>query len=176
MEKNDLIKFEADFIEQSQDNTIADEIAISKDVVGLKLFDAPVFAFGSADDEYFKLLQQHGAIGEHFMVPKDWLPEARTVISFFLPFTDEVRKSNQKNMTWPSEGWLHARIEGQALLNKLCVSLKTYLEDNGFKSLIPAMDPRFWSNTGGAASKAKYTSNWSERHTAFVCGHGTFGL
>ncbi len=176
MEKNDLIKYAADFIEQSQDNTIAAEIAISKDVAGLKLFEAPVFAFGSADDEYFKLLQQPGAIGEHFLLPKDWLSEARTVISFFLPFTDEVRKSNQKNMTWPSEGWLHARIEGQALLNKLCVSFKAYLEGNGFKCLIPSMDPRFWSNTGAAGNKEKYTSNWSERHAAFVCGHGTFGL
>lgn len=176
MEKKDLIKAAADYIEQAPDNHISEEIAISRESVGLKLFDTPVFAFGSAEDEYFQLLKQPSAVGEHYMLPRDWLPSAKTVVSFFLPFSDEVRKSNQRNMTWPSDEWLHARIEGQALLNKLCVFVKTELEANGYKSVIPAMDPRFWSNGGGPAHDEKFTSNWSERHTAFVCGHGTFGL
>jgi epoxyqueuosine reductase QueG len=28
----------------------------------------------------------------------------------------------------------------------------------------------------GEAAGLKYTSNWSERHVAFICGHGAFGL
>lgn len=176
MKKQDLIKAAVDFIEGSPDNHISEEIAISRESVGLKLFDAPIFAFGSADDEYFQLLKQPSAIGGHYMPPKDWLPSAKTVISFFLPFTEEVRKSNQRNMTWPSDEWLHARIEGQVLLNKLCVFLKTDLESKDYESMIPGMDPRFWTNTDGPAHDEKFTSTWSERHAAFVCGHGTFGL
>lgn len=176
MKKQDLIKAAVDFIDQSPDNRIAEEIAISKDVVGLKIFDEPIFAFGSAADEYFQLLKQPGAIGEHHMLPRDWLPSAKTVISFFLPFTGDVRKSNGQNMTWPSDEWLHARIEGQVLLIKLCTYLKTELESRGYKSIIPAMDSRFMSNGNGPAHEEKFTSNWSERHAAFVCGHGTFGL
>lgn len=176
MDKTYLIKTAGNFIEHAPGNCISEEIAISKNSVGLNLFDAPVFAFGSADDEYFTGLKEPQAIGAHFATPKEWLPGAKTVVSFFLPFTGEVRKSNRKNMTWPSEEWLHARIEGQALLNKLCVHLKSELTEAGYPSVIPSMDDRFWTNADGPGHKEKFTSNWSERHVAFVCGHGTFGL
>lgn len=48
--------------------------------------------------------------------------------------------------------------------------------------MIPASDPRFESVTkpdpkrGEKWQGVSYTSNWSERHVAFVCGLGTFGL
>jgi len=176
MEKQDLIKIAENFIQHSQDNYISEETAISKHVSGLKLYDAPIFAFGAADDEYFNLLKQPSAIGEHFMLPKEWLPQAKTVISYFLPFSEEVRIGNSKNMTWPSEEWLHARIEGQSLLIKLCMHIKSELKNAGQESLIPAMDGRFWSNADGPEHEVKFTSSWSERHVAFVCGLGTFGL
>jgi len=83
---------------------------------------------------------------------------------------------NRREKTWPSEEWLHGRIEGQAFLNKLCMHLKSVLIDEGYDSLVPALDERFWSNNDGTKHKAKFTSNWSERHVAFVCGLGTFGL
>lgn len=176
MTKQDLIKIAENFIENSKENYISEEIAISKQVVGLKLFDAPIIAFGSADDEYFSLLKQPSVIGEHFMLPKEWLLKAKTIISIFLPFSEEVRKGNSRNMTWPSEEWLHARIEGQNLLMKLCLHLESELANVGYDSLVPVMDERFWSNTDGPEHETNFTSNWSERHVAFVCGHGTFGL
>jgi len=176
MKKQDLIITAENFMEHSKENYISEETAISKQVVGLKLFDAPIIAFGSADDEYFTLLKKPSAIGEHFVLPKEWLPQAKTVISIFLPFSEEVRKGNSRNMTWPSEESLHARIEGQILLIKLCMHIKSELKNAGLESLIPAMDGRFWSNGPNPEHAATFTSNWSERHAAFVCGHGTFGL
>ena len=176
MDKQELIEIAERYIGNAKENYISEEIAISSDVVGLKLFDTPIFAFGAADDAYFELLKQPSAIGEHFLLPAEWLPQARTVISVFLPFSETVRLGNQRNMTWPSDEWLHARIEGQILLNKLCVHLKSELTKECYDSVIPGMDERFWSNTGSLDHKTKFTSNWSERHAAFVCGHGTFGL
>jgi epoxyqueuosine reductase QueG len=176
MEKQDLIKIAEDFIEHSEDNYITKEIAISENVVGMKIFDAPIFAFGSADDEYFTLLKQAAAIGEHFMLPKEWLPQSKTVISFFLPFSEAVRKGNRSDMSWPSEEWLHGRIEGQTLVNKLCIHLKSELVSAGYDSLVPTLDERFWTNSNGKHHGIQFTSNWSERHVAFVCGLGTFGL
>ena len=45
---------------------------------------------------------------------------------------------------------------------------------------MPALDERFWAkagfNEGSPYSEVSFTSNWSERHVAFVCGLGTFGL
>ena len=73
------------FIENSEDNYIKKEIAISEAVVGMKIFDDPIFAFGDADDEHFLLLKDLSAIGNHFKLPKEWLPQSKTVISFFYP-------------------------------------------------------------------------------------------
>lgn len=171
MNKQGLIKAAEYFVENSEDNYITKEIAISGNVVGMKIYEAPIFAFGDAEDEYFTLLKQPSVIGEHFMSPKEWLPQAKTVISYFLPFTEAVKKGNSRDMLWPSDEWLHGRIEGQVFINKLCVHLKSELMDAGYNSLVPALDERFWCNI-----ETSFTSNWSERHVAFICGLGTFGL
>lgn len=180
MNKQDLIKSAVSFIENSEDNYITEAKAISKNVVGIKIFAEPIFAFGSADDEYFKLLKEPQAIGKHFLLPKEWLSQSKTVISFFLPFSEAVKKGNRRDMLWPSEEWLHGRIEGQTILNKLCMHLKSELINAGYNSIIPSLDERFWSKTGfdkdSLHPKVSFTSNWSERHVAFVCGLGTFGL
>jgi epoxyqueuosine reductase QueG len=186
MDKQDLIKMAAYFVENSEDNIINKEIAISEDVVGMKIFEPPIFAFGDAENEKFELLKKASAIGEHFLLPKEWLPLSKTVISFFLPFTEAVKKGNRRDMSWPSEEWLHARIEGQALVNNLCQNIKSELEEAGYNSIVPSLDKGFWSKTGfkgtdqyadnAIKSDLSFTSNWSERHVAFVCGLGTFGL
>lgn len=171
MDREYLIKAAEEFVENSEGNYISEELAISDNLVGMKIFDAPIFAFGLADDEYFTKLKEESVIGEHFLAPKEWLPEAKTVISFFLPFTEQVRVGNKVDMEMPSEEWLHGRIEGQEFLISLSKYLKDKLIDAGYNSLIPSLDNRFESY-----NKEKFTSNWSERHVAFVCGLGTFGL
>ncbi len=176
MNKQYLIKIASDFVENSKDNYIANEIAISENVVEMKIFEAPIFAFGASDDEYFTLLKKPSAIGKHFLTPKEWLPQSKTVISFFLPFSEAVKKGNRMEKSWPSEEWLHARIEGQSFINKLCIYLKSELINAGYNSLVPALDERFWFNEYSPLPEVSFTSNWSERHVAFVCGLGTFGL
>jgi epoxyqueuosine reductase len=176
MNGEDQIRSAERFVENSESNFISKETAISDDVAGMRIYDAPIFAFGSADDKLFEDLKKPSAIGGQFMLPKEWLPGARTVISFFLPFSETVKKGNSRDMSWPSSEWLHGRVEGQAMLIRLCEHLNSALADAGYRSVVPAMDERFWSNTGTAKHKEKFTSNWSERHVAFVCGLGTFGL
>lgn len=178
MTKLELISLASKFVESSKGNRISREIAISDDVVGMKIFEDPVFAFGNAEDDYFETLKNPAAIGEHFLTPVEWLPAARTVISFFLPFTDIVKKSNVIDSIWPSNGWLHGRIEGQECIDKLCAYLVSKLTAAGYKSVAPFLDRRFWSRTspGDGPADPGFTSNWSERHVAFVCGLGTFGL
>lgn len=170
MNKQDLIKMASSFVESSEDNSIS----------GMKIFENPILGFGATDDEYFKLLKNPSAVGEHFMLPKEWLPQSKTVISFFLPFTKVVKNANRVDMAWPSKEWLYGRIEGQAFLNKLCDYLRLELINAGYNSLAPSMDERFWAKTAPDSeslhSNVSFTSNWSERHVAFVCGLGTFGL
>ena len=164
------------FIEHSAENVISQSIACSKAVVGLKLFNAPLMGFASADDPCFASLKQPSVIGQHVLLPRDWLPSAKTVISFFLPFSEAVRQGNSRDMAWPADAWLHGRIEGQILLNHLSQHLNDQLINAGFDSLVPSLDDRFWSSSGDQKQYKAYSSNWSERHVAYICGLGTFGL
>lgn len=180
MNKQDLIKIASDFVENSKDNYISNAIAISESVVGMKIFEAPIWGFAASDDDYFTLFKEPTIIGEHFLKPKEWLPQSKSVISFFLPFTDVVKNSNRHEKLWPSEEWLHGRIEGQSFINKLCIYLQSQLINAGYNSLVPTLDKRFWFksclNKDTPHPEASFTSNWSERHAAFVGGLGTFGL
>lgn len=179
MKKPDIIDLAVRFTEENAGNRVSREAALSENLAGLRIYEAPIFAFGSAQDPLFQCLKEPSIIGPHFMLPQEWLPQACSVISFFLPFTEAVKKGNSRDMSWPSEEWLHARYEGQNFLIMLCEYLQAELAKAGYAGLIPAADPRFWSNSSVSGNTDKvgdYTSNWSERHVAYVCGLGTFGL
>ncbi|MCR4712693.1 MAG: 4Fe-4S binding protein [Clostridia bacterium] len=148
---------------------------------GLVMFEAPLFGAASADDPLFLTFREPQIIGPPFMTPREWLPAAETVLSFFLPFTEEVRKSNRGNYENASNEWLHARIEGQAFLNRYTETLKNWFAAQGIEACVPATDPRFSTlrtehGSGGADEDVHYGSAWSERHAAYVAGLGTFGI
>ncbi|MPM01864.1 hypothetical protein SDC9_48104 [bioreactor metagenome] len=180
MDRKDITESAVGFVRNSEYNYISEKDSISENAAGMKIYDDPIFAFGSSGDAYFARLKNPGAIGEHFILPSQWLPEAKTVISFFLPFSQDVKKGNRKDLLWPSDEWLHGRYEGQAMLGKLCLHLKSELENAGYRSIVPSMEEKFWCSDGflskSAHGASSFTSNWSERHVAFVCGLGTFSL
>ncbi|MDR1970859.1 MAG: 4Fe-4S binding protein [Treponema sp.] len=185
MDKQDIRDLLKDFVNNDAGNRVSGELALRPDLEGLKLLEPPLVGFGESGDPAFKTLKEPEVVGSHFMLPQEWLEGAKTVISLFFPFTAEVKASNGADMNWPSDEWLHARIEGQDFLFQACRHVQGFLEARGFSCLIPSLDRRFTSNISGAREKSPaggknrrlyYTSNWSERHVAYVCGLGTFGL
>jgi len=168
------------FTEQSESNFVSKEKALSPNLVGMKIYDPPLVAFASASDELFLKMKEPKAIGSHFMLPSEWLAGAKTVISIFFPFTDNIREANKLDMSWPSNEWMHGRIEGQVLIKNVCLYLKSEIELAGYNAISPPFDSRFITTTSKALviedKSIFFTSNWSERHAAFVCGLGTFGL
>lgn len=176
MNKQSLIELATVFVEEAAANRVSREIALSEEVVGMQIFLAPIFGFAAADDPYFRTLREPEVVGPHFRLPAEWLPSARTVVSFFLPFTEVVKQGNSRDTQWPSTEWLHARIEGQAFLVSLCKYLQAELQGAGYASVVPSLDERFRSGVQAGTGETQFTSNWSERHVAFVSGLGTFGL
>ncbi|MCC2864736.1 4Fe-4S binding protein [Anaerovorax odorimutans] len=168
-----------DFVCQASGNYINEENAITKDLIGLRIYDAPLIGAAPVSDVLFEALKKPEAIGEHFMLPKDWMPEGRTVLSFFLPYTEAVKLANARDGREPAPEWLHGRIEGQSFLTEACAYLKDTIEHMSGTVIVPTWDPRFWKSEtpkGVEFPDYEFTSNWSERHIAFVCGLGTFGL
>lgn len=182
MTKEELEQKVAIFVNESPMNYVSEQEALSPDCVGLKMYEPPVWGYGSAADELFRAFQKKEAVGPQFLLPEQWMEDARSVISFFLPFTEQVKKSNRKSKEEPSKEWLHARIEGQKFVLEVSRYIKLLLEEEGMLCVIPAEDSRFHSVTKSAQKQEElwegcsYTSNWSERHVAYLCGLGTFGL
>lgn len=178
MKKKELIESALDFVSHDAGNSVDASVAISPDLAGMQIFDPPLVGFRDAEDETWFYLISPKAVGPHFMLPRQWLPGARTVISCFLPFTRAVRESNAVEISDPSAEWLHARIEGQAFLLRLCRFLAESLEAAGHATIIPVLDPRFGSNASMTPREGlpPFTSRWSERHVAYTCGLGTFSL
>ena len=172
MDKNEIIASAVKFVLEAPGNFITSEDALDPDYVGMKIFEEPVLAFGLADDELYMKFKSPDIIGSNFLTPTEWLPGARTVISFFLPYTDRIKCANAADKEWPAEEWLHGRYEGQLLVKALAVHLQELLAGSGYEALVPTLDDRF--DTGNDINE--FASNWSERHVAFACGLGTFGL
>ena len=161
-----------DFVKNSPFN----RVKLEKGGQEIRLFDEPLFGYASAEDPLFRTFQKTEVIGAHFLTPEDWLAQARTVISFFLPFTQDVRMSNREQRSVPGEGWLYGRVEGQQFIWTLCSALEEALRENGFEVVVPSCSERFHTVSEPDGRGLSFTSNWSERHAAFACGLGTFGL
>lgn len=165
----------SDLLEGSGMNTIDATIALDDEAVGLTIFDSPLLGFASADNEYLNELRFKPDANIKLDPPRFWLPEAKTVVSIFFPFTEAITQSNIGGAD-PSVQWLHGRIEGQALINDLLGKLKKYFEKEGFEAVVPILDDRFWAKQGDETEEGEFGSNWSERHVAYAAGLGTFSL
>ena len=171
---NHIVSLAGKFICETNCNYISEDIALNPKCTGIKIYEAPIFAFGSMDDELYTKFKSSDVIGSHFLSPSEWMPSAKTVISFFLPYAEKIRIANSIISSWPADEWLHGRYEGQSLLIALLQHLVETLMQAGFQSIAPSIDRRY--EAGNAEQNIKYTSNWSERHIAYACGLGTFGL
>lgn len=132
-----------------------------------RIFDVPILGVADARDPLFHQLKQPEVIGDRHCLPTDWLTEAKAVLSYFLPFTKEIRWANRLSGL-PAIEWVYGRIEGEALNNALRKFIVELVNENGGMAIAPAIEPKF--------SVVNRLSNWSERHVAYVAGLGTFSL
>lgn len=150
-------------------NYVQPEDAMRDDLVGMQLFDAPVFSVADADDPLFAALRRPEAVHPDYMLPGDWLPGARRVISFFAPYTERIRAANAEDFRMPADEWQHGRYDGELLMVAVRKALRDRLIEAGHGAVAPLHDERF-------AMLGQYAPNWAERHTGYICGLGTFGL
>lgn len=155
-------------IEQAAAEFIAGTPLNAAAEIGLtKIFDRPLVGIACAGDALFDQLKDEKIVGSNHRSPREWLPDAKSVISYFLPFTQAVREANRLGEL-PATEWLYARIEGEMVNNALRKFLVAWFEQAGYQAMSPGLDTRF--------SVINRRSNWSERHAAYVAGLGTFSL
>lgn len=125
----------------------------------------PVIGFADAKDELFPKLKE--LIGPNHALPSDLVPNARSVITFFLPFSKEIVESNISGEE-SSRKWDYACIETNNLVGDLNKFLFDKITAKGFEaSLLPATYNY---------DQEKLISDWSHRSVAYISGIGKFGL
>ena len=177
MTQQQILELATSYLETSPSNVVSSEQALRPELAGLRMYAPPIIGVASAQDNYLLSLQPTQSAGVPQSPPVFWLESAKSVISLFFPFTEQVRESNrQAAYDRPSLEMIHARNEGQAFVLQVCKHLKEALEKAGYAAVIPNHDPRYWMTFGEPVEGRTFTSNWSERHVAFACGIGTFSL
>ena len=145
------------------------------------IFDEPLIKYADGDDALFA--QYKTIIAPIHLTPcealalalnkktKD-LPGRLSVISWILPITLKIRKSNREEKAQPSRLWSYTRWYGEQFNEALRAHVVKILTEKGYLAAAPSVGPHFKQERN---EKGPY-SNWSERHIAYVAGHGTFSL
>ena len=158
----------------SPDNTLQNQ-------ANEKAFEDPLVGFSRGDDPLFGAYKDH--VGPFHWTPSEIFnltfptlkvePEALTVISWVLPQTKATKADNRKETIYPSERWARARIFGEMVNVKLRSHVVNALLGKGYSAVAPQLSPQWEQKT---SEPYGFASTWSERHIAYACGLGTFGL
>lgn len=125
----------------------------------------PLVAFARAEDPLFATLKK--VASPIHALPQDYLTGAKTVITYFLPFSKDIVTSNKKGR-FCSEAWGLAYIETNKLIAALNQFLLQKLETEGYRAYYVPPTHNFDEST--------LLCDWSHRSAAYIAGLGTFGL
>ena len=139
------------------------EYAQKEDVVSE--WKEPLTAYADAADPLFKKLKE--VISPTHQLPTELLSDAETVITFFLPFADNINKSNIEG-SLSSRKWAKAYLETNQLVMEINKHIKKILNKHGYNSTVIAATHNF--------KEDELISDWSHRHAAYIAGLGTFGI
>ena len=125
----------------------------------------PLVGFANANHPLFAELKR--IVDQSHYLPSDILPGARSVVSFFIPFSERVVRSNQKG-NFPTNLWAHTKKDTEELIDFVITEMGKRLAAQGIRSS---------GNVGlEPYDETKYFHRWSQKHVAYLCGLGNFGL
>lgn len=120
-------------------------------------FRKPIVGFSSAKNPLYEQLKD--IVGPEHLHPKDILPNAQSVVSFFIPFSESVINSNVKN-TSVSREWGISYVEGNKLINLISEKLVVYLAKKNIEASTIKATHNFDEKT--------LKSAWSHRSAAYI--------
>ena len=144
-------------------------------------FDIPSVGFSRGDDPMYAFYKDH-IDHDFYRLPSEWLksiyghdfdPSRISVISWFLPQTEDTKEKSRKTTDCPPMEWTMNRVHGEECNRQLAKALEQHLIALGYEAVAPMCSDQF---SWGDSEKFVKMSNWSERHTAHISGLGTFGL
>ncbi len=128
-------------------------------------YGLPLVGFADAHHPYIQSLPD--LIAPTHELPQNILPDAMIIIAYFIPFTEELARSNQEGLL-ASPQWARAYEETNALFGELNEALIGFIHA---KAGLAGITPK-----ATTFDQQKLISDWSHRHIAYAAGLGTFGL
>lgn len=146
-----------------------------------KAWEAPHVRVANGADPWFARIK--ALIGDFHWTPAEAFalafPQQQVaaddlrVVSYVLPQTAATRADQRQTTKLPSERWARSRFHGEEFNCELRLHLAEQLSAAGYPAVAPERLPGFDYRQ---SQRFGLASNWSERHVAFIAGHGTFGL
>ncbi len=141
----------------------------------------PLVGYASGDDPLFAQVKKD--IGPFYWTPLDAFRMAHpdttatasdlSVVVYVLPQTEATRLDQRAETKVPSERWARSRFHGEDFNCALRLHLAEELTRAGYPAVAPERLEEFAYRD---SKRFGIASNWSERHTAWIAGLGTFGL
>ena len=128
------------------------------------LYRQPLVSFSWADDSRYPALKR--IIGEWHLNPGELLPDANSLISYFVPFTKEVVMEPKKVVNG-SLLWGEAYQEINRDFDLINDALAHYLNHRGYSALSIKSTHTY--------DPGDLKSSWSHRSAAVIAGLGAFG-
>ncbi|MDA3955278.1 hypothetical protein [Oceanispirochaeta sp.] len=152
-----------DYALEKQIEGIVRDTAKRQDSEG-QMWREALTSYALIDDRPFHMLKSW--VREDHLMPTDLLPNAESVICFFIPFTREITCSNEEGVP-ASRTWGEAFVKTNLLIDEISDEITMMLETGGFNcARLPATE---------SFDTDSLTSRWSHRHVAYISGLGTFG-
>jgi epoxyqueuosine reductase len=126
----------------------------------------PLIGLARADDARFGELR--ATVSPIHLMPEDLVSNARTVVSFFLPFASWVVEANARERETVAREWAVAYVETNALISCISAKLAEALAVRGIAAGTVPATHNFDEET--------LHSGWSHKSVAVIAGLGSFGL
>ena len=134
------------------------------DPVGETRYRSPIVGFSPVDLEEFARLKE--TVPEH-LLPDEVLPGARGLVSYFLPFSEDVVRANTRSR-YVAREWAVAYVETNRLLSTIAQQLVDVLAAQGIRAVAELPTYVFDRKT--------LRARWSHKSIAYMTGIGSFGL
>lgn len=133
--------------------------------VGRTSYRPPIVGFADASDPLFTTLCT--VCTPRHRLPGDLLAGARSVVAFFIPFTEDLVRCNARH-PYVAREWAEAYIETNEVIDAICSELCDQLRQKGIGAN--------WASPTYEFDTTNLVASWSHKHVAYIAGLGTFGV
>ena len=175
--KAELEQFIRDFVASTELNLLPDKYGSGP------VFSTPKIGIARGDDPIYQKFKE--VVGPRHLTPlevwidcgQDELPASSLhIVSIVFPYDDKIRKESKniievhKGLILPQEIYSIARNYEKEIRQETCRQTINFLKNKGYRADASLL------SVDNLITKGAFHSNWSERHTAFAAGLGTFSL